>query len=125
MLRSLVSKYKNKTCYQGNYNGNSNLYSNSNSNSASVIAESSKALESYLKPLTQAMVSIYNQNQQRFTTAVAPQYVYSPRELTRWVKGISESFQHLIEINGNDSNNTDSNSDSVYSAVNCFTYSSR
>jgi dynein heavy chain 1, cytosolic len=44
--------------------------------------------------LTQAMVSVYLQNQERFKPEMQPQYFYSPRELSRWVRGIRVSCKH-------------------------------
>jgi dynein heavy chain 1, cytosolic len=45
--------------------------------------------------LTEAMVDLYLDNQTRFTTEMQPQYFYSPRELSRWVRGIYESVVNL------------------------------
>jgi len=41
--------------------------------------------------ITEAMVEVYLANQARFTPESQPQYFYSPRELSRWVRGIYES----------------------------------
>jgi dynein heavy chain 1, cytosolic len=41
--------------------------------------------------LTEAMVEVYLENQQRFRPEMQPQYFYSPRELSRWVRGIYEA----------------------------------
>ena len=40
--------------------------------------------------LTSAMVDVYDKSQEHLTSDIQPHYVYSPRELTRWVRGISE-----------------------------------
>jgi dynein heavy chain 1, cytosolic len=45
--------------------------------------------------LTEAMVQVYLENQKRFTAEMQPQYFYSPRELSRWVRGIYESVVTL------------------------------
>lgn len=45
--------------------------------------------------LTEAMVEVYSENQKRFTPEMQPQYFYSPRELSRWVRGIYEAVVHL------------------------------
>ena len=45
--------------------------------------------------LTRAMVDFYLRSQTRFTTQIQPHYVYSPRELTRWVRGIYEAIKPL------------------------------
>jgi dynein heavy chain 1 len=41
--------------------------------------------------MTEAMVEVYMDNQIRFTPEMQPQYFYSPRELSRWVRGIYEA----------------------------------
>ncbi|KAF7560337.1 hypothetical protein G7046_g3815 [Stylonectria norvegica] len=53
------------------------------------------ALRGYAEPLTHAMVRFYLESQQRFTPKIQPHYVYSPRELTRWVRGIYEAIRPL------------------------------
>lgn len=53
------------------------------------------SLRGYAEPLTQAMVRLYLESQQRFTPKIQPHYVYSPRELTRWVRGIYEAIRPL------------------------------
>jgi dynein heavy chain 1 len=52
-------------------------------------------LRAYTEPLTDAMVDFYLASQRRFTTDVQAHYVYSPRELTRWVRGIYEAVRPL------------------------------
>ena len=52
-------------------------------------------LRTYAEPLTDAMVSFYLASQKRFTTDIQAHYVYSPRELTRWVRGIYEAIKPL------------------------------
>ena len=52
-------------------------------------------LRAYAEPLTDAMVSFYLDSQKRFTSDVQAHYVYSPRELTRWVRGIYEAIRPL------------------------------
>ncbi|KIJ45695.1 hypothetical protein M422DRAFT_778888 [Sphaerobolus stellatus SS14] len=52
-------------------------------------------LRAYAEPLTDAMVAFYLASQKRFTTDVQAHYVYSPRELTRWVRGIYEAIKPL------------------------------
>ena len=51
------------------------------------------ALKTYAEPLTSAMVEFYLRSQQRFTQDMQPHYVYSPREMTRWVRGICEAIR--------------------------------
>lgn len=45
--------------------------------------------------LTEAMVGFYLDNQARFKPEIQPQYFYSPRELSRWVRGIYEATVNL------------------------------
>ena len=52
-------------------------------------------LRTYAEPLTDAMVAFYLASQKRFTTDIQAHYVYSPRELTRWVRGIYEAIRPL------------------------------
>lgn len=52
-------------------------------------------LRAYAEPLTDAMVTLYLASQKRFTTDIQAHYVYSPRELTRWVRGIYEAIRPL------------------------------
>ena len=52
-------------------------------------------LRAYAEPLTDAMVAFYLASQKQFTTDVQAHYVYSPRELTRWIRGIYEAIKPL------------------------------
>ena len=52
-------------------------------------------LRGYSDALTQAMVRFYLESQKRFTPKIQPHYVYSPRELTRWVRGVYEAIRPL------------------------------
>jgi dynein heavy chain 1 len=45
--------------------------------------------------LTDAMVDFYTRNREKFTPEVAPQYIYSPRELSRWVRALYEAMEPL------------------------------
>lgn len=53
------------------------------------------SLRGYAEALTHAMVRFYLESQQRFTPKIQPHYVYSPRELTRWVRGVYEAIRPL------------------------------
>ncbi|ORZ40908.1 dynein heavy chain [Catenaria anguillulae PL171] len=55
-------------------------------------------LRGYADALTNAMVDFYLDSQQRFTPDTQAHYVYSPRELTRWVRGIFEAIHPLDEL---------------------------
>lgn len=52
-------------------------------------------LRGYSDALTKAMVQLYTASQSRFTPEIQPHYVYSPRELTRWVRGVFEAIKPL------------------------------
>ena len=52
-------------------------------------------LRGYADALTQAMIQVYLKSQKRFTPDIQPHYVYSPRELTRWVRAIYEAIRPL------------------------------
>ncbi|GCB22020.1 dynein heavy chain, cytoplasmic [Aspergillus awamori] len=52
-------------------------------------------LRGYSESLTKAMVQFYLESQARFTPKIQPHYVYSPRELTRWVRGVYEAIKPL------------------------------
>ncbi|XP_063589421.1 dynein heavy chain, cytoplasmic-like isoform X5 [Penaeus indicus] len=60
------------------------------------------SLRSYADPLTNAMVEFYLQSQEHFTQDMQPHYVYSPREMTRWVRGICEAIRPLetLDVEG-------------------------
>ncbi|CBX94114.1 similar to cytoplasmic dynein 1 heavy chain 1 [Plenodomus lingam JN3] len=55
-------------------------------------------LRGYADALTKAMVQLYAESQKRFTPDIQPHYVYSPRELTRWVRGIYEALRPLESL---------------------------
>eukprot|EP00105_Crassostrea_gigas_P045649 XP_019929797.1 PREDICTED: cytoplasmic dynein 1 heavy chain 1 isoform X11 [Crassostrea gigas] len=60
------------------------------------------SLKPYAEPLTNAMVEFYLMSQERFTQDMQPHYVYSPREMTRWVRGICEALRPLdnLDVDG-------------------------
>eukprot|EP01116_Phalansterium_solitarium_P005286 TRINITY_DN1679_c0_g1_i1.p1 TRINITY_DN1679_c0_g1~~TRINITY_DN1679_c0_g1_i1.p1 ORF type:complete len:4594 (-),score=1709.56 TRINITY_DN1679_c0_g1_i1:318-14099(-) len=45
--------------------------------------------------LTKAMVSFYAMSQKKFTPDIQAHYIYSPRELSRWVRAIGEALKPL------------------------------
>ncbi|EAU37053.1 dynein heavy chain [Aspergillus terreus NIH2624] len=55
-------------------------------------------LRGYSENLTKAMVQLYLESQTRFTPKIQPHYVYSPRELTRWVRGVYEAIKPLDSL---------------------------
>jgi dynein heavy chain 1 len=52
-------------------------------------------LKCSIDPLNDSMVEFYLVNQSKFTPDIAPQYIYSPRELSRWV---SNKFYKIIYL---------------------------
>ncbi|KAI9886106.1 MAG: Dynein heavy chain, cytoplasmic [Watsoniomyces obsoletus] len=56
------------------------------------------SLKGYAEPLTKAMVQFYLESQSRFTTDIQAHYIYSPRELTRWVRGVYEAIRPLENL---------------------------
>lgn len=55
-------------------------------------------LRGYAQALTKAMVDFYYASKRRFSTQQQAHYIYSPRELTRWVRGIYETLKNLEDI---------------------------
>ena len=55
-------------------------------------------LRGHAQALTKGMVQFYLESQRRFTPKIQPHYVYSPRELTRWVRGIYEAIKPLENL---------------------------
>ncbi|CAG8490206.1 1623_t:CDS:10, partial [Scutellospora calospora] len=53
------------------------------------------ALRPYAEPLTAAMVEFYLMSQKHFTPDIQAHYIYSPRELTRWMRGIFEAIKPM------------------------------
>lgn len=51
-------------------------------------------LKGETEAMTESMVEMYIENQSRYTTHQQPQYFYSPRELSRWVRGIYEAVKN-------------------------------
>ncbi|RUS77140.1 hypothetical protein EGW08_015096 [Elysia chlorotica] len=56
------------------------------------------SLKPYAEPLTNAMVEFYIMSQERFTQDMQPHYIYSPREMTRWVRGLCEALRPLESL---------------------------
>ncbi|EIW66046.1 hypothetical protein TREMEDRAFT_35527 [Tremella mesenterica DSM 1558] len=52
-------------------------------------------LRGHAEALTSAMVGLYRASQTRFTADIQAHYIYSPRELTRWSRGIFEAIKPL------------------------------
>ena len=49
-------------------------------------------LRGFVEPLCSAMICFYTQNQDHFSSQQAPQYLYSPRELSRWVRAMHSAL---------------------------------
>ncbi|XP_065684969.1 cytoplasmic dynein 1 heavy chain 1 isoform X1 [Hydra vulgaris] len=56
------------------------------------------SLRGFANPLTDAMVELYTLSQSKFTQEMQPHYIYSPREMTRWVRGILEAIKPLDDL---------------------------
>lgn len=52
-------------------------------------------LRGFVDLITNAMLEIYYGNKQHFTTNKRSHYIYSPRELTRWCRGMLEAFMSV------------------------------
>jgi dynein heavy chain 1 len=52
-------------------------------------------LKGETEAMTEAMVEVYLENQKKFTPQIQPQYFYSPRELSRWVRGVFEAVRNI------------------------------
>lgn len=55
-------------------------------------------LKGYADPLNDAMVGLYMMNKEKFSPDIAPQYIYSPRELSRWVRAMYEAIEPLDSL---------------------------
>ena len=56
------------------------------------------SLRGFADAMTRAMVDFFLKSQARFTADIQPHYVYSPRELTRWVRGVYEAIAPLEQL---------------------------
>eukprot|EP01096_Ripella_sp_DP13-Kostka_P011830 TRINITY_DN484_c0_g1_i1.p1 TRINITY_DN484_c0_g1~~TRINITY_DN484_c0_g1_i1.p1 ORF type:complete len:4631 (+),score=2721.08 TRINITY_DN484_c0_g1_i1:206-14098(+) len=50
-------------------------------------------LRQYAQALTHAMVDVYSASQQKFTPDIQSHYIYSPRELSRWIRALNEALK--------------------------------
>ena len=55
-------------------------------------------LRRFAEALTEAMVEVYQVSQNHFTADQQAHYIYSPRELSRWVRGIYEALKPLESL---------------------------
>ncbi|KAI8505359.1 Cytoplasmic dynein 1 heavy chain 1 [Branchiostoma belcheri] len=51
-----------------------------------------------MSQVTMATVEFFTMAQERFTQDTQPHYIYSPREMTRWVRGILEALRPLESL---------------------------
>ena len=60
------------------------------------------AIRSQAQALTEAMVAVYSESQKRFTPDMQSHYIYSPRELSRWIRALHEAIKqtHDMDLNG-------------------------
>lgn len=56
------------------------------------------SLLGYHKEITKSMIEVYNKSQLKFTQDEQAHYVYSPRELTRWVRGLYSALRDSPEL---------------------------
>jgi dynein heavy chain 1 len=54
-------------------------------------------LKGFSKEITNSMLDIYEKSLETFTTSTQPHYIYTPRELTRWVRGLHSALTSNIE----------------------------
>lgn len=50
-------------------------------------------LRGYAKAITDASIQVYEKTKERFNSLIQKHYVYSPRELTRWSRGLLEALK--------------------------------
>ncbi|AOA62171.1 Dynein heavy chain [Komagataella phaffii] len=55
-------------------------------------------LKGFCDPLAESMIEIYECSRKKFTPSQRKHYVYSPRELTRWSKGIYEAVAGSVNL---------------------------
>lgn len=55
-------------------------------------------LSGYTKELTGAILEVYSESVAHFSSGVQQHYIYSPRELTRWVRGIYSALRPLDQM---------------------------
>ena len=60
------------------------------------------AIRSQSQALTEAMVEVYSESQKKFTPDMQSHYIYSPRELSRWIRALHEAIKQTndMDLNG-------------------------
>jgi len=59
------------------------------------------SIRSQAQALTEAMVEVYSNSQKRFTPDMQSHYIYSPRELSRWIRALHEAIKQTSEMDLN------------------------
>ena len=59
-------------------------------------------LKMFNQGLTDAMIDVYLKSQKKFTSADQPHYIYSPREIKRWVIGMNTVMSDSVSIKPDD-----------------------
>ncbi|ANB15356.1 dynein heavy chain [Sugiyamaella lignohabitans] len=62
------------------------------------ILKSIPSLRHFSDSLTNAMIEVFVRSKEHFTSQQSSHYIYSPRELTRWCRGIFEAIRHWDEL---------------------------
>ncbi|CAF1515161.1 unnamed protein product, partial [Adineta steineri] len=57
-------------------------------------------IKSSADSLTNDMIEFFLPPQEQFTVDQQSHYIYSSREMTRWVRGINEAIRHVQSLNG-------------------------
>lgn len=69
----------------------------------SAVLKCAPSLKHYATPLTRAMLEVYGEMRGKMTVELKAHYIYSPRELTRWCRGIllallSKSYERIQDF---------------------------
>lgn len=65
----------------------------------SAVMKCSPDLKGYTKSITSAMIDIYSSSKTNLRVTTQAHYVYSPRELTRWSRGLLEALKSANYLN--------------------------
>lgn len=63
-----------------------------------ILLQSKPSVATLYPQLTESMVRFYVLNKQRFSLEQQPQYVYSPRELSRWTRALHAAFADRRDV---------------------------
>lgn len=59
----------------------------------SAVMKCAPDLRGYTKAITKAMIEVYTKTKNHLSSSIQAHYVYSPRELTRWSRGLLEALK--------------------------------